>query len=658
MGSSDRRYAVTVGRAPAGDPWPAAPVAAGRRGRSGEEFKASVLGAYERGERAISVARLQRLARFYGVPGRPAPARATTVRPSGPGPGDAGIDAAVAPAGRRVHRRCAIALGALSRVEGAAGRAAHPVRPPDPGAAGRLQRPGAHGPPRRPAGPRLHPRRHAGAGAPPASRSSASPSSAVARPDGQHGAVPFGLYVHVPFCAARCDYCSFATWTDRHHLTDAYLGGVPRRRRPPGGRRACPRSPRCSSGAARRRWCPPADLWRCSTACRGRAGCEVTVECNPDDVYRRAGRRLPRRRGEPDLARRAVDLAPTCSPRSGAPTTAATSSAPSRSSGAPGSPTFNLDLIYGGAGETLDDWCRTLDDVARAGPAARVRVRAHRRGGHAAGRRPRPPPRRRRPGRQVPRRHRAARRGRARLVRDLELGRARPRVPPQPPLLDDGRVPGARLRRPLAPRRPAVLEPAHPRPLHRRRRATGPPWRRPTSTSTTTGARSRRCSSCCAPAQGVPAAALDARGAPRARRRRAADDPTASSSRWTVGCSPTRSPCGSGCRRPPPRHTASRYISIRSPDGRARRRWRWRPDVPSCAAVARWPRRARSCGGAPRPSRRRPGPGCWGCSGRGRPPTAAGSWSPSTAGPCRSATGCGPPPACASWAPPSPRRWR
>ena len=32
------------------------------------EFKASVLGAYERGERAISVPRLQRLAAFYSVP--------------------------------------------------------------------------------------------------------------------------------------------------------------------------------------------------------------------------------------------------------------------------------------------------------------------------------------------------------------------------------------------------------------------------------------------------------------------------------------------------------------------------------------------------------------------------------------------------------------
>lgn len=36
--------------------------------KSNQEFKASVLGAYERGERAISVPRLQRLARFYSVP--------------------------------------------------------------------------------------------------------------------------------------------------------------------------------------------------------------------------------------------------------------------------------------------------------------------------------------------------------------------------------------------------------------------------------------------------------------------------------------------------------------------------------------------------------------------------------------------------------------
>ena len=36
--------------------------------QSNQEFKASVLGAYERGERALSVPRLDRLSQFYSVP--------------------------------------------------------------------------------------------------------------------------------------------------------------------------------------------------------------------------------------------------------------------------------------------------------------------------------------------------------------------------------------------------------------------------------------------------------------------------------------------------------------------------------------------------------------------------------------------------------------
>ena len=71
--------------------------------RSSLEFKASVLGAYERGERAISVPRLQRLARFYNVPvdqllpqdEGPGYAARYALRVSLPDPGGAGDPQAV-----------------------------------------------------------------------------------------------------------------------------------------------------------------------------------------------------------------------------------------------------------------------------------------------------------------------------------------------------------------------------------------------------------------------------------------------------------------------------------------------------------------------------------------------------------------------------------
>jgi transcriptional regulator with XRE-family HTH domain len=60
------------------------------------EFKASVLGAYERGERAISVPRLQRLARVYNIPvdrllPAAAPPESTEVIDVGDSPGGPGL---------------------------------------------------------------------------------------------------------------------------------------------------------------------------------------------------------------------------------------------------------------------------------------------------------------------------------------------------------------------------------------------------------------------------------------------------------------------------------------------------------------------------------------------------------------------------------------
>src|SRR3546814_10458786 len=85
-----------------------------------------------------------------------------------------------------------------------------------------------HRAPRRPPRHRLHPRRRPRRRAGPAgaARLHVDSRCRLTHVDPRHAdgvTKPFGVYLHVPFCAARCDYCSFATWTDRHHLTDAYL---------------------------------------------------------------------------------------------------------------------------------------------------------------------------------------------------------------------------------------------------------------------------------------------------------------------------------------------------------------------------------------------------------------------------------------------------
>jgi putative oxygen-independent coproporphyrinogen III oxidase len=169
----------------------------------------------------------------------------------------------------------------------------------------------------------------------------------------------------VPFCAARCDYCAFATWTDRHHLQGAYLEACRTdvERHVAGG---MPPATSVFVGGGTPSLVPPRDLVAVLEAIPTRPGCEVTVECNPDTVtpelveaYAAGG--VTRvslgvqsmvehvlaalgRSHDPANVRRAVGLV--------------------RAAGL----TFNLDLIYGAAGETLDDWRRTLEEALALDP--------------------------------------------------------------------------------------------------------------------------------------------------------------------------------------------------------------------------------------------------------------------------------------------------
>ena len=174
---------------------------------------------------------------------------------------------------------------------------------------------------------------------------------------------PFGVYVHIPFCAQRCDYCAFATWTDRHHLQqsymDALLADVQRTELPPvtsvfvGGGTPTLVDPHLLAAVLRA--LPTVD------------GAEMTVECNPDDVdvellrvYAAAGVNRVSIGVQSMVPHVLQSLGRTHQPANVRTAVEAVRAA--------GIPTFNLDLIYGGAGESLADWRTTLEGALALRP--------------------------------------------------------------------------------------------------------------------------------------------------------------------------------------------------------------------------------------------------------------------------------------------------
>jgi len=177
--------------------------------------------------------------------------------------------------------------------------------------------------------------------------------------------VAFGVYVHVPFCARRCDYCAFAAWDDRHDLTGRYLAALRRQAHAEAG--GCPEVTSVFVGGGTPSMVPAADLMAVLAELPLAEGAEVTVECNPDTVtpelveaYVAGGvnrlsfgvqSMVPHvltalgREHDPANVRRCVELARSF-----------------------GLDSFNLDVIYGAAGESVADWRHTLEEVLALDP--------------------------------------------------------------------------------------------------------------------------------------------------------------------------------------------------------------------------------------------------------------------------------------------------
>ncbi len=174
---------------------------------------------------------------------------------------------------------------------------------------------------------------------------------------------PFGVYVHIPFCSQRCDYCAFATWTDRHHLQGAYLRAL----RADIERSALGPVSSVFIGGGTPTLVDGAELASVLAALPVVPGAEVTVECNPDDVTPA----LFQTYAEAGVNRVSIgvqSLVPHVLASLGRTHDAANVAAAVAAVRSVGIPTFNLDLIYGGAGETLADWRTTLEGALELDP--------------------------------------------------------------------------------------------------------------------------------------------------------------------------------------------------------------------------------------------------------------------------------------------------
>ena len=174
---------------------------------------------------------------------------------------------------------------------------------------------------------------------------------------------PYGVYIHIPFCAKRCDYCAFATWTDRGHLVDRYLAVLAAEIR----RAALPPVTSVFVGGGTPTSVPPEALGAVVDAVPVVAGAEITVECNPDDVTAEMMRTF-RDHGVNRVSigvQSMVDEVLASLGRTHVPANVERAVDAVR---AAGMPSFNIDLIYGAPGESMGDWRTSIEQAIELEP--------------------------------------------------------------------------------------------------------------------------------------------------------------------------------------------------------------------------------------------------------------------------------------------------
>lgn len=189
---------------------------------------------------------------------------------------------------------------------------------------------------------------------------------------GRKHKVPLGIYIHVPFCRSKCQYCDFYSIPTKDEKTyDAYINAVCAHIKEAGELAPAYRVDTVYFGGGTPSFLGSDGLATILTAIRRSFDvahdAEITFEANPDSVSDKLLRRL-RSEGFNRVSLGIQTDDDALLERLGRPHNYAQASAAVQRIRRIGFDNVSVDLMYGLPGQTLDAWAETLQHVLQLRP--------------------------------------------------------------------------------------------------------------------------------------------------------------------------------------------------------------------------------------------------------------------------------------------------
>ncbi len=189
---------------------------------------------------------------------------------------------------------------------------------------------------------------------------------------GRQGKPTLGLYIHIPFCKAKCAYCDFYSLAHSEEKMDAYMAALLRHLEEVAPRAAGMRVDTVYFGGGTPSYLGAARLCRILQTVLRRydvaRDAEITLEANPDSAGDWKELRRLRRAGFNRLSLGVQSTDDALLRRIGRVHTYEQVQQAVKAARQAKFTNLSLDLIYGLPGQTMEDWQRTLADAVALGP--------------------------------------------------------------------------------------------------------------------------------------------------------------------------------------------------------------------------------------------------------------------------------------------------